>query len=71
MWGIICFISLIAAIAFLIMMFMAENGSTMKKVGVGMFVTSFILLLLSFVMWLKNRKTNVDTESSNLSENTD
>lgn len=71
MWGIICLISLIASIAFLIMMVMAESGTTMKKVGLGMFITSFILLLLSFVMWLKNRKTGVNLESVDASESSD
>lgn len=59
MWGIIFVISLIAAIAFLIMMVMAEKGTDMRKAGIGMTVVSSFFLLVSGVMWFKNRNANV------------
>ncbi len=62
MWGIFLIISLISAIAFLIMMVMAESGTNMKKVGIGMFVTSLCFALISGAMWFKNR--NVEAPSS-------
>jgi hypothetical protein len=62
MWGIFLIISLISAIAFLIMMVMAESGTNMKKVGIGMFVTSLCFSLISGAMWFKNR--NVEAQSS-------
>jgi hypothetical protein len=55
MWGIVFAISLIATIAFLIMMVMAEKGTNMQNAGIGMFIFSFIILLISGVMWLNNR----------------
>jgi hypothetical protein len=68
MWGIIFAISLIAVIAFAIMMFMAEKESTMKKVGIGMLILSLCLSLLSGFLWFKNRRANANKE---IKENTD
>ncbi len=66
MWGVIFAISLIATIAFLIMMVMAEKGTDMQKVGIGMSIFSFFLSLISGVMWFKNRNVNVEAVSSEL-----